>query len=239
MLPVEALRSFNVMFATPMNRGGDPIYIASLYGLSGDCVKAGMNSRLEIHPDADPIRARNAILRRFLADESFTHLFWIDSDVGASSSAVFRLLLADKDIAVGVPPIKQLPMVYPFFPIDDHADEDGFCRTYSAVTGFMCVKRSVFTTMMQKYPHYRYTPDGPLGKDHPEAHLHWRFYDNMICPTTGRYLTEDYAFCRLWTDMGGEIYADVHSSLTHQGSYLYRGNLMAHLEAKGALEGAA
>ena len=33
----------------------------------------------------------------------------------------------------------------------------------------------------------------------------------MIDPATGTYLTEDFAFCKRWTDIGGEIWADIQS----------------------------
>jgi hypothetical protein len=39
----------------------------------------------------------------------------------------------------------------------------------------------------------------------------------MIDPNTGIYLSEDFSFCRRWTDMGGEIWADLQSRLTHTG----------------------
>ena len=32
---------------------------------------------------------------------------------------------------------------------------------------------------------------------------------------TGEYLSEDYAFCRRWLDLGGEIRLDLKSELTH------------------------
>ncbi len=221
MLEMEALHDMRVVFATPMNRGADPVYVGSMWGLSGDCAKAGLENCLKIHPDADPIRGRNAILRQFLEEEKWTHLFWIDSDVMFNSDQAFRLLLADKDVAVGTPPIKELPIRYPFFPIDDHADDDGFCRVFSAVTGFMCIRRTVFPKLMEKYPEYR-LPDGS-----------WRFFDNMIDPQHKGYLTEDYAFCRLWHDTGGEIHADVYSKLGHDGHHLFRGDLGKFLGLDG------
>ncbi len=221
MLGVEALATYKVMFATPIYGGGQPIYIAGLWALSGDCVKVGMETCLKLHPDADPIRGRTMILSQFLADDRWTHLFWIDSDIMATTAQVFRLLLVDRDIAVGVPPIKQYPMTYPFFPIDGNADDDGFCRTHSAVTGFMCIKRSTILKMIEKYPELKLKNGG------------WRLFDNMICPTTGDYLTEDYAFCRRWTDMGGEIHADVHSKLGHSGQHIFQGDLGKHLGFDG------
>jgi len=32
------------------------------------------------------------IVRKFLAEEQFTHLFWIDSDIAFSADSVWRLL---------------------------------------------------------------------------------------------------------------------------------------------------
>jgi hypothetical protein len=47
----------------------------------------------------------------------------------------------------------------------------------------------------------------------------------MIEPDTKRYLSEDYAFCRLWQKIGGKIYADIISGMTHMGSYSFKGNV--------------
>ena len=41
---------------------------------------------------------------------------------------------------------------------------------------------------------------------------------------TGTYLSEDYSFCRRWTAMGGDIWADLASSLNHVGPYVFRGD---------------
>ena len=47
----------------------------------------------------------------------------------------------------------------------------------------------------------------------------------MIEPDTKRYLSEDYAFCRLWQKIGGKVYADIASSLIHSGNYNFRGRV--------------
>jgi len=51
------------------------------------------------------------------------------------------------------------------------------------------------------------------------------FFDTMIEPETKRYLSEDYAFCRLWQKIGGTVYADITSGLTHYGTYAFKGNV--------------
>jgi len=91
----------------------------------------------------------------------------------------------------------------------------------------MCIKREVFTRMMEKYPELKYAPDGPPG--HPEAHLHWLFFDCMVDPDSGRYLSEDYAFCRRWIDIGGKVWVDLQCKLQHLGQHNFRGDLAESL----------
>jgi hypothetical protein len=44
-------------------------------------------------------RARIQIAEDFLQEPTFTHLFWIDADIGLTSHAAVRLLCADRDVA--------------------------------------------------------------------------------------------------------------------------------------------
>jgi hypothetical protein len=55
-------------------------------------------------------------------------------------------------------------------------------------------------------------------------------FEPMIEPETGEYLSEDYAFCRRWRDLGGEVWADAESPLTHVGHATYRGSLVQALK---------
>ena len=42
---------------------------------------------------------------------------------------------------------------------------------------------------------------------------------------TKRYLSEDYAFCRRWQQLGGEIWLDPLVKLDHVGHYTFNGNI--------------
>jgi hypothetical protein len=42
---------------------------------------------------------------------------------------------------------------------------------------------------------------------------------------TKRYLSEDYAFCRRWQKLGGEIWLDPLVKLDHIGHYTFNGNI--------------
>jgi hypothetical protein len=47
----------------------------------------------------------------------------------------------------------------------------------------------------------------------------------MHDPETNRYLSEDYTFCRRWQQIGGKIWIDPKTKLTHIGSYTFNGNI--------------
>jgi hypothetical protein len=51
-------------------------------------------------------------------------------------------------------------------------------------------------------------------------------FDTLIEPSTRQYLSEDYAFGLRWAALGGEIWADVESRLTHVGHAAYAGSLI-------------
>jgi hypothetical protein len=200
-------------------------YVASIFSMTLDAGHLGLPCTLHLHSESLITRGRNNIVRKFLAEEQFTHLFWIDSDIVFSPESVFRLLQADRDVAAGVYPMKNFKWPdegisgamtyrqfqlryteYPFNPIDhgaskvnSYVDNEGFAEVAEAPTGFMVIKRHVFTDMMKRYPELNYVPDGP--PNHPQAHLHWRFFDCMADPDSGRYLSEDFAFCHRWRDM--------------------------------------
>ena len=253
MLPDTALKSMKVMFATPCYISAVSMnYVVSLFDLTFHCQRFGLDCILHMHSESLVTRARNKMVIEFLKDETLTHLFWIDSDIKFTPQDVCRLLLVDKEIVAGVYPMKKydwpaegLPAAmtreqfeerytdYPFNPIMDSNgavlkwDADGLVEVAEAPTGFMCIKREVFLRMMKHYPHLNYVPDGPLG--HPDAHLHWLFFDCMVDPDSGRYLSEDYAFCRRWRDMGEKIWVEPNCKLEHLGQFNYRGVLADHL----------
>ena len=61
--------------------------------------------------------------------------------------------------------------------------------------------------------------------------MHYRFFDVMVDPESRRYLSEDYRFCRIWEAIGGKIFVDANSDLSHQGERLYTDDFAAALRA--------
>ena len=105
-------------------------------------------------------------------------------------------------------------------------------KVHDAPTGFMVIKRSVFEKMMAAYPRVELRLRQRLqpGKQRPALpllRLHGR-------SRSKRYLSEDYTFCYLWRQIGGEVYVDVQSNLTHQGAKVYRGSFAESLQTNVA-----
>ena len=254
MLDASALQHIRPFVATP-NYGGvlTTTYVRSLLGLVNLAYQHGfaMQSRF-LDGDSLITRARNRMVAEFMADARWTHLFWIDADIGFEPEAALRLLLAGRDVVAGVYPHKidawpahglaqPLPAGatredfearYASFPANllaqQQADADGFMEALDAPTGFMLIARHVFEQMAAAMPELRYTPD---AAGHPEIRrgqdpvpAHYRFFDVMAEPDNGRYLTEDYAFCRRWQSIGGKVFVDARSRLTHQGHKTYSGD---------------
>jgi hypothetical protein len=250
MLDLSALQSMNVLWATPCYVSAVSMnYVTSMFQLTHEAQRLGLKSSLHMRAESLVTRGRNEIVKFFLMHEEYTHLFWIDADISFQPDAVFRLLLADHDVAAGIYPIKRfnwpqqgvpagttqqafetLYTDYPFNGIGNGAEplqafmtNDSFVEVAEAPTGFMAIKRQVFTRLMQHYPELNYVPDGPPGN--PEQPYYWLFFDCMIDPDSRRYLSEDYAFCRRWRDIGGKVHADMHSNLGHLGQHMFHGDL--------------
>ena len=81
--------------------------------------------------------------------------------------------------------------------------------------------------MFAKYPELE------CQNDHQNRDLerYIAVFDCMIDPDTRRYLSEDYAFCRRWQQMGGKIFADVMTVLGHVGNIRFHGVLEERIKS--------
>ena len=89
-----------------------------------------------------------------------------------------------------------------------------------APTGFMVIKRSVFEKMMAAYPELNYISDSDYKRE--DKGLHYRFFDCMVDPERNATFRRLHVLPPV-AAIGGEVYVDVQSNLTHQGAKIYRG----------------
>jgi hypothetical protein len=187
-------------------------------------------------------RGRNILVSRFLDDPTATHLLFVDADIGFDPLQVARMLRFDEDVVAGMYPLKlqdwssglsravagepleSAPLRYVGAPCEGaHADSrDGFVAATHAGTGFMMIRRRVFSEMIAAYPHLRFTAAHVAAAPSRSANQ-YALFDCMIEPETGVYLSEDYAFCRRWRDLGGRVWLDSQGALIHVGQQEFCG----------------
>ena len=116
----------------------------------------------------------------------------------------------------------------------------GFTRVRYAGTGFLMIRRHVLETMCA-HPDYaslqffrEHSRDVLAGSPNRFA-----LFECMIDPATGTYLSEDFAFCKRWTDIGGEIWADLDSRLDHVGPAVFHGDIASQFAAAPSAANAA
>jgi hypothetical protein len=176
-------------------------------------------------------QARNNCVAYFLNSDC-THFLFIDADIGFEPEAIYRLIERDVPLCLTPYPVKgygkdnQLQFIV-HFPDKDNVriDKNGFAEIIAGPTGFMMIKREVFEKLAEKYPERKTVNKQLVGNKVETMEKGWyTFFETAQDPENG-YLGEDIAFCRLWTNIGGKIYADTQTPLTHFGSHAFHGSL--------------
>jgi hypothetical protein len=199
-------------------------------------------------------RGRNTLVSRFLDSEQATHLLFVDADIGFDPEQAFRMMAFDAEVVAGMYPLKMIdwstgmaralagesvdtaPLRYVGAPNAGALAEarDGFVTATYAGTGFMLIRRDVFLRMAASYPHLRYNACHNSAQPSLSPNQ-YAFFDCMIDPQTGDYLSEDYTFCRRWRDLGGAIWLDTQSALTHVGPHEFVGQAARRFPNTAAL----
>ncbi len=239
----------HLVVATPCYGGQvTAIYTNSLLKLKDACHGRGeIDLQVKmLFGDALIPRARQDLVAQFLETENATHLLFIDADIGFEPDQVFRLLQFNADVAAGVYPAKVIN--WPRVAAQAKAGlgriesaalsyvvgaenpekievKGGFAKVRYAGTGFMLVKKSVLLAMIEKYPRLKYSHQFSAKEVGKQRNFLFALFNCILDEETGVYLSEDFSFCRRWTDMGGEIWVDLQSRLDHMGSMVFQGDL--------------
>jgi hypothetical protein len=257
-------QQIHLVVATPCFGGQvSSIYASSIFQLQR-AIHSKSNIDLKVlmrDGDALITRARANLMTLFLDDPKATHFLFVDADIGFTPEQVFRLIESGADMVAGIYPIKRvdwskvrrvietnrpkpasaaLDYVVEVSDPDHVAVVGGFTRVRYAGTGFLMVRRHVFEKMCE-HPAYaalqffrEHSLDALAGSPNRFA-----LFESMIDPRTGTYLSEDFAFCKRWTDIGGEIWADLESRLDHVGPSVFHGDISSQFAAPAVATHAA
>lgn len=212
----------------------------------------GLKFSISTLSDSLITRARNQLVAKFMSNPEFTHLLFIDVDLGFSPDDILKMLWHDKEIVTGAYPIKDINwdkvseaarngapsnklldksirfVVNPVNTGQNRVEvENGAISVYDAGTGFMLIKREVFEKLFAQHPELKYNDD--TGSLNEEERNHSYALFNSYVDDDGRFLSEDYGFGRYWQRMGGKIWTDPSIELMHMGRMRYTGKLIDFL----------
>jgi hypothetical protein len=182
---IEELRKNKLFVATPMYGGQNHgLYMKSSLDLQAVMMRYGVETKFSFLFNESLItRARNYLVDEFLRSDC-SHLLFIDSDIHYDPRDVIALMALDKDV-IGAPyPKKSInwgnvaaaarkhPDLEPkelealvgeyVFNVVKGTSQFQVTEPLEVMeigTGFMMVKREVFTKFADAYPHLRYKPD--------------------------------------------------------------------------------
>lgn len=224
-------------------------FMSSVVALQAACRQRGVGLHVELMGgDALITRARSRLAAGFLAHPQATHILFCDADIGFSPQNAFRLLDSGHPVVAAVCPLKHIDWekaraaatagvadlqaaaigyVVRFLPTPDNSvevDDGGFAKVAYGGTGFLMIARAAMQSLAEAHPELEADlgdvdiRDGGGGPSRAVM-----LFDTLVEPQTGQYLSEDYAFCRRWRELGGEIWADFEARLTHVGYAAYTG----------------
>ncbi|HEV8501351.1 MAG TPA: hypothetical protein VGR63_07230 [Casimicrobiaceae bacterium] len=213
----DALANANVMIATPAYGGAVQLsYVRSLL----DFAAAGIRFTLVgIANESLVTRARNALLSTFHARRDYTHLCFLDADVGLSAAALARMLAAGKDV-IGAPvPLKgRGPRGERIFNVGRSVGEAGALVLCERIgTAALLLSRRAVDALVREASRHGgvYQPMSTLVGD-PGVDVHYDVFRTGV--VDGEYLSEDFWACATLRRLGFAIHVDPAIVTTHHGT---------------------
>jgi hypothetical protein len=219
-------------------------FAASLIALQALCAQRGVQIYMDFVGNESLIeRARNILVKRFIQQPNFTHMMFIDADIGFNPQSVLRLLEFDKDCTSAVYPkksinwglvkekvskgstedIRQMGLDFNINPICNDPHDNGFIKVLDVATGFLLMKRGMIERMYEHYKEELFAVNDIQGQNVAD---YIAIFACSIDKKTKRFLSEDYAFCRRWQEIGGDVWADITTVLSHTGTHSFSGNIL-------------
>jgi hypothetical protein len=183
----------------------------SLYQLGKWLDRAGVESDLVWAPGSDIEELRNLFVSVWYDNRpDFSHLLFVDADMGFPPSLVGDMIRFNKPLMGAVYAKRMRPTRF-VGSLREGEPVDGFRRANGVGCGVMMIAREVITGMLP----------GIIGEAHSMA-LEFNLSRVIRAFDKIAGLSEDMSFCKRWTDIGGEVWANVEHSISHIGPFDFR-----------------
>jgi hypothetical protein len=245
------MKEIKLFVATPVHSDVSIHYMQSMLKFQAECLSKSIYITIDMMKSSLVTQGRNTLVSHFLSDDC-THLLFIDSDILFYPNSIFKMI--DKDVEVcSIPyPMKLINWDKVFeknydissmtklqkhtsgnkFPVKIKDNEDNVSFTNEMIelnyapTGCLLLKREVFDKLIKAYPNKIIHQESMVdGKMTIKPNL-YNFFDTHYDEKHKRYYGEDFAFSKLWRDIGGKCYALITEYITHVGEYQYTGRLI-------------
>jgi hypothetical protein len=245
-----------VAIATPTHDGNVTLeYLHSLRALESEFRKNQIESTLITLESTTLAFARNTFASIVKNDKSYTHLLFVDADMGFMPEAVMKLIRSGHAVAGCVYPARQLNLVRfhaasRSVPSPEQAQliaadyvasaalerndrgqyviKDGFVRTRRIGMGITLIRREALEELAEKMPELVSNSDKDRYYATAVKGAVLQCFANIYA--NGVLASEDASFCKRWIQCGGEIWALIDQTVVHVGRYKFRGNFAESIE---------
>lgn len=210
-------RSASLMVATPAYGGMVHLDFASTLlelraaGVAFSLVGMGNESLIT--------RARNALLSSFHARREFTHLLFLDADVGLAAASIVRMLSHRRDVVAAPVPLKGAgPSGERLFNVGRAVGESGPLSLVDRVgTAVLLLSRRAVDALVEdaKADGRVYDRPSTLAGD-PGTRVHYDVF--RVGVVDGDYLSEDFWACASLRRLGFAIHVDPAIVVRHHGT---------------------
>jgi len=174
-------------------------------------------------------RARNELFSLFVSSDydKYSHLFFLDADIGIKPEGVKRLLDHDKPLIAAPVPLKGISSGgKPFFNVGEilEEQENSLVTVDSVGTAVMCIRKDLALEVKEwaienKQVYHR---KGHSLLNNVRQEISGEFYNVFdVGIFDDDYLSEDFYFCRLARELGHKVYVDVSIPTRHNGNYVF------------------
>ena len=235
---------------TPVHSEVSIHYTQCLLEIQKEFMKKGNNVSFLMHKSSLITQGRNLTVASFL-ETNADYLLFLDSDIAIGTHVIEKMINADKDVICVPYPLKSIQWsklkekfekgmiktmddmetggcTYPVR-IPDTTDinmTNGVIEITHAPAGCLLIKRSVFDELIKTYPDRKIKQKSVINGQYEEKQFYYNFFDTIHDKKTQTYMGEDFGFCKLWTGIGGKIFAVVDEYIMHVGEHQYIGRYM-------------
>jgi hypothetical protein len=204
--------------------------------------------------NAEIVAARNFLASFMVERAAFTHLLFIDSDMGFAPGTVEKLIAANKPLIGCICPRRQIDLaalsrlsakgadmavatagaldfVVRYAPGTRNVEiSNGLCSVLGVGMALTLIHRSVFAGLIENGEIVRYDRHG-FGKEGLSGPM-YGFFDPLRDGSAG-HISEDFSFCERWVKKcGGETWALAGETVQHIGDFTFVGSYLDHLSAR-------